>query len=275
MPDDYAGRRMRAVIFDLDGTLVDSEPLSDDAWRRVFAVHGANVSEADVRAAHGLRFSDAYARFARAALLPPPHIIWSDYSELLFASFDDRLVAFSDAVGTARRLHADGVALALVTSSQRDRLDRTIEAAALHELFTATVAGDEVSRGKPAPDGYLAAARLLGVDPNCCVAIEDSQVGIDAARAARMTVLAVSRSGSPAPLRGADLLSEEVSAAGVTALLSGGDPCGQRARSYDVSDEDIDEARASSGHDRVDLSSPDRNPDAPVNAGQLLAADPE
>src|SRR6266851_8378859 len=154
---------MNAVIFDLDGTLVDSEPLSDVAWRRVLAVHGHYVSDAGVRAAHGLRFDDAYAWFARDARLPPRDFIWSDYSQLLFASFDNGLVAFSDAVRTARRLQVDGVALALATSSQRERLDRTLAAVGLHELFTVTVAGDEVSCGKPAPDGYLAAARLLGV----------------------------------------------------------------------------------------------------------------
>jgi sugar-phosphatase len=210
-----------AVIFDLDGTLVDSEPLSDVAWRRVLAVHGHYVSDVDVRGAHGLRFGDAYAWFARDVLLPAPDVIWSDYSQLLFASFDSGLVAFGDAVRTARRLQAEGVALALATSSQRERLDRTLAAVDLHELFTVTVAGDEVPYGKPAPDGYLAAARLLGVDPTCCVAIEDSQAGIDAARAARMPVLAVARPGLAGPLTGADLVAEEVSAAGVTALLTG------------------------------------------------------
>jgi HAD superfamily hydrolase (TIGR01509 family) len=209
---------MSAVIFDLDGTLVDSEPLSDVAWRRVLAVHGYYVSDAALRAAHGLRFTDAYAWFARDAPLPELDFIWSDYSQLLFAIFDE-LVAFSDAVGTARRLQAGGVALGLATSSQRERLDRTLATVGLHDLFAVTVAGDEVPRGKPAPDGYLAAAHLLGVDPAHCVAIEDSQAGIDAARAAGMRVVAVSRPGRTDLLTGADLHTGVLSAAGVAALL--------------------------------------------------------
>lgn len=210
---------LAGVVFDLDGTLVDSEPLSDEAWRSVLAGHGYHVSEVELQAVHGLRFSDLYASFARHTLLPSAAALWREYSEVLFTSFDTRLVPFSDAVTTARALQADGVPLALATSSRRERLDRTLTAVNLTALFTVTVAGDEVSHGKPAPDGYLIAAELLGIDPAHCVAIEDSQAGIDAARAAGMKVLAVSRPGLRGGLTGADLLADEVSAAGVKGLL--------------------------------------------------------
>jgi HAD superfamily hydrolase (TIGR01509 family) len=212
------------VIFDLDGTLVDSEPLSKVAWRRVLALHGFDVSDAEITAAQGLRFAESYATFARAAPLPPLEVVWDDYSQLLYTSYDESLVRFDDAVSTARQLQAEGVPLALATSSQRERLERTLAAADLHGLFAVTVAGDEVARGKPAPDGYLAAARLLGIEPADCVAVEDSQAGIDAAKAAGIPVLAVWRPGLLRPLTGADLLSAEVSLANVTGLL------GRRAR---------------------------------------------
>jgi HAD superfamily hydrolase (TIGR01509 family) len=212
-------RSTGAVIFDLDGTLVDSEPLSKLAWRRVLARHGYDASDADITAAQGLRFAESYAKFARASPLPPLEIIWSDYSRLLYTSYDDGLVSFGDAVTTARELRAEGVALALATSSQRERLERTLVAAGLDGLFAVTVAGDEVAHGKPAPDGYLAAARLLGVDPADCVAVEDSQAGIDAARAAGIPVLAVSRPGLLRPLTHADLFADEVSIGCVAALL--------------------------------------------------------
>jgi HAD superfamily hydrolase (TIGR01509 family) len=208
-----------AVIFDLDGTLVDSEPLSETAWRRVLAAHGYKVGDGEIRAAQGLRFGESYDKFARASPLPPIDVIWADYSRLLYASYDESLVSFADAVTTARQLHAEGVALALATSSQRERLERTLAAAGLNGLFAVSVAGDEIARGKPAPDGYLAAARLLGVDPADCVAIEDSQAGIDAASAAGIPVLAVSRPGLARPLTGADLVTDEVSIARVTDLL--------------------------------------------------------
>ena len=216
----HTGRRQTgAVIFDLDGTIVDSEPLSKVAWRRVLALHGYEVSDAEITAAQGLRFAESYEAFARAAPLPPLDVVWSDYSQLLYTSYDEGLISFADAVSTARELQAEGVPLALATSSQRERLERTLAAADLEGLFAVTVAGDEVTRGKPAPDGYLTAARLLGVDPADCVAVEDSQAGIDAARAAGIPVLAVSRPGLRHPLTGADLLSHEVSVASVTDLL--------------------------------------------------------
>jgi HAD superfamily hydrolase (TIGR01509 family) len=210
---------MPAVVFDLDGTLVDSEPLSDDAWRATLAEHGHHIGEAELQAVHGLRFGDIYASFALRGALPPPDALWAEYSRVLFASFDERLAVFADAVTTARQLQADGIPLALATSSRRERLDRTLAAVDLAALFPVTVAGDEVARGKPAPDGYLAAAELLGIDPVHCVAIEDSQAGIDAARAAGMKVLAVTRPGLRGALTGADVLTDEVSAAGVGGLL--------------------------------------------------------
>jgi HAD superfamily hydrolase (TIGR01509 family) len=212
-------RSSSAVIFDLDGTLVDSEPLSALAWRQVLADFGHDISDATIKAAQGLRFAESYARFAQAASLPPLEVIWSGYSQHLYSSYDAELVGFADAVTTARQLHSGGVPLAVATSSQRERLDRTLAAADLDGLFAITVAGDEVARGKPAPDGYLAAARLLDVDPGSCVAVEDSQAGIDSARAAGMPVLAVSRPGLLRPLTGADLLAPKVSVAAVNALL--------------------------------------------------------
>jgi HAD superfamily hydrolase (TIGR01509 family) len=218
------GRQTGGVIFDLDGTLVDSEPLSKVAWRRVLALHGYDVGDPEITAAQGLRFAESYAAFARAAPLPPLDVVWSGYSQLLYTSYDEGLVSFDDAVSTARQLQAAGVPLALATSSQRERLERTLAAADLEGLFIVTIAGDEVTCGKPAPDGYLAAAGLLGFDPADCVAVEDSQAGVDAAKAAGMRVLAVSRPGLLHPLTGADLLSSEVSAANVTGLL------GERAR---------------------------------------------
>jgi HAD superfamily hydrolase (TIGR01509 family) len=211
---------MDAVVFDLDGTLVDSEPLSDVAWRTVLAQHGHTASDPELQAVHGLRFPEVHAHFAQRVLLPSVETVWDDYARLLFSAIDDHLVVFADAVAAAEKLHASGVALALVTSSSRERLERTIEAAQLRPIFGATVAGDEVARGKPAPDGYIAAARMLDVDPGRCVAVEDSQAGIDAARAAGMKVLAVARLNLNDALSDADLVVTEVDAASIVALLT-------------------------------------------------------
>ena len=100
---------------------------------------------------------------------------------------------FEDAVATARELKARGVPIAIATSSLRERLDATLHASRLEDVFDVTVAGDEVDNGKPAPDLFLAAAERLGLPPEQCVAVEDSPAGVEAALAAGMRVVAVAR----------------------------------------------------------------------------------
>jgi HAD superfamily hydrolase (TIGR01509 family) len=112
----------------------------------------------------------------------------------LFALIDTELPVFEDAVGTARELKRRGMPIAIASSSPRARVDRTLAAAGITDLFDVTVAGDEVERGKPAPDLFLAAAEKLAVPPERCVAVEDSPVGVESALDAGMTVVAVARS---------------------------------------------------------------------------------
>ncbi len=97
--------------------------------------------------------------------------------------------------------------MAVASSSPRQRLDRALAATGLRKYFEFTVAGDEVGKGKPAPDLFLAAAAGLEAEPETCFAVEDSPVGIEAARAAGMTVVAVERGQySSEDLRWADLV---------------------------------------------------------------------
>lgn len=106
---------------------------------------------------------------------------------------ESSLLPFEDAFDAVEVLHDRGVALAVATSSSRARLDLSLVTAGLADWFSTTAAGDEVEQGKPAPDVYLLAAERLGVDPATCVAVDDTQIGIDAAKAAGMFVVAVQR----------------------------------------------------------------------------------
>lgn len=199
-----------AVIFDLDGTLVDSEPLSEDAWRRLLAGFGYEVTEEDILSTHGRAYSDIHRYFAERAALPAPAPLWELYAAILFSSMDERLSTFRDAIATARALKESGVMLGLASSSPRERVDYTLTRAGLHHLFEVTVAGDEIRRGKPAPDLFLEVARRLGVEPTRCIAIEDSQPGVDAAVAAGMRVVGLVRPDAKA-LTGATLVADELS----------------------------------------------------------------
>jgi HAD superfamily hydrolase (TIGR01509 family) len=193
---------MTAVIFDCDGTLVDSEPLARTAWARTMEPYGYAVTDADAEATVGLPFPRTHAYFAERAALPGVDEVWTAYSGTLFALIDDELVAFDDAVDSARELRRRGIPVGVASSSPRERLHRTLQRAGLLDAFDVTVAGDEVTNGKPAPDMFLLAAERLGVAPADCIVIEDSPPGVQAGVAAGMHTIGVARTG--APLAGAD-----------------------------------------------------------------------
>ncbi len=180
------------MIFDLDGVLVDSEALAWDAWRSVLAPYDVEVTPEDIAAVTGRTLSDGYAHFAPRGL-PPLEEVARALGDTTVDLFEAYLEAFDDAFDTADALRERQVLMAVASSSNRRRLDVSLRAAGMGSWFDVTVAGDEVHRGKPAPDVYLLAAERLGVDPTSCVAVEDTQVGIEAARAAGMLVVAVQR----------------------------------------------------------------------------------
>ena len=208
-----------AVIFDCDGTLVDSEPLARRAWDERLGHYGYAVREADYRGLLGLPYERSHAFFAeRVPELPPAAAFWAEYSGTLFALIDDELEPFDDALETVRELHARGVRVAVASSSPRARLDRTLRRAGLTDAFAVSVAGDEIANGKPAPDMFLAAAERLGVAPGDCVVIEDSPPGVAAGVAAGMRTLAIVRTpGAAAALAEADRVVDRLTAADVLA----------------------------------------------------------
>lgn len=179
------------VIFDCDGTLVDSEPLSGDTWRQVVRPYGYEIADADLDAVVGFPYLRTHAYFAARAALPAPEALLPELNRVLFALIDERLEVFADALEAVRELRSRGVPVAVASSSVRERLDRTLARAGL--AFAVTIAGDEVEHGKPAPDMFLLAAERLALAPERCVVVEDSPPGVAAGRAAGMPTLGVRR----------------------------------------------------------------------------------
>ena len=216
---DRPRRRAQAVIFDCDGTLVDSEPLAREAWERSLALHGYAIHDDEYAGLVGLSFPRVHAHFAaRIPGIQEPGAFWDDYSATLFELIDSALEPFSDAVETVRGLRSSGVAVAVASSSVRERLDRTLRRAGLADAFAVSVAGDEVEHGKPAPDMFLAAAARLGVEPARCAVIEDSGPGVAAGLAAGMRTVGVARrNGDAGALARAHLVLERLSAEAVLA----------------------------------------------------------
>src|SRR5512137_2079507 len=179
----------RAVVFDCDGVLVDSEPHAVAAWLAVLGRRGHRATAADVVECTGLGFAAAYRHLAAvdpSVVLPRAEAMWPEVQAALAASFDRGLAVFPDAAACVAELAFSGVPLAVASSSRLERLDLTLERSGLGRYFGVTVAGDEVPDGKPAPDVYLLAARRLGVAPGECLAVEDTGHGAVSAAAAGM-----------------------------------------------------------------------------------------
>jgi len=212
---------LRAVVFDCDGVLVDSEPHSRAAWMAVLEPLGHPGTIDDVRRCTGLGFHSTWGHLNALAPLPPPEELWHPVLDALRASFQSGLRRFEDAIGAVEELSLVGVPLGVASTSPRDRLDLTLEVIGLRRRFEVTIAGDEVEHPKPAPDVYLAAAEELRFEPGECLAVEDSGPGAAAAVAAGMRVIGVARDpGQAGPLLSAGAaLVDRVDGVTIRALL--------------------------------------------------------
>jgi HAD superfamily hydrolase (TIGR01509 family) len=182
---------IEAVVFDLDGVILESEEIWDDVRERYVRERGSRYDAEAQRAMMGMS-SKEWSRFIHEELGvdATPAEINADIVELMIARYRAELPLVPGAREAVERTAAV-VPLAIASSSNRPLIAIALELAGLDELFRATVSSEEVSRGKPAPDVYLEAARRLGVDPERCAAIEDSHSGIASARAAGMRVVAI------------------------------------------------------------------------------------
>jgi len=190
---------IRAVVFDLDGVLLDSERLWDQARREVAIGHGAHW-RADATAAMLGMSSVEWSQYMRDTLgvdLAPDRIVELVVAGLL-EQYRRRLPLIPGAVAAVQRIGRRWP-LALASSAGRPVIDAVLAIAGLQHEFQATVSSEEVPRGKPAPDVYLEAARRLGQPPRACAAVEDSANGIRSAVAAGLRVVAVPNPDYPPP----------------------------------------------------------------------------
>jgi HAD superfamily hydrolase (TIGR01509 family) len=180
-----------AVIFDLDGVLMDSEQLWNAAKQALVRDAGGRWREDAPRVMMGMSSPEwsAYIREQLGVELEDEEIN-RDVAQRIEELYRARLPVLPGAVEAVGALYGRWP-LGLASSSNRVIIDLVLEFAGLADRFVVTVSSEEVARGKPAPDVYLEAARLVGVEPDRCVAIEDSSNGVRAAAAAGMAVIAV------------------------------------------------------------------------------------
>ena len=179
-----------AIIFDLDGVLLDSEQRWNEAKEALVREAGGTWLEKAPEVMMGMS-SPEWSAYLRDDLGVQRDLdaINDDVVRRMHESYEDGLPLLPGALETVRALGARWP-LGLASSSNREIIDVFLERSGVGDLFGATVSSEQVSRGKPAPDVYVETARRLGVDPRACVAIEDSANGLRAAHAAGMPVVA-------------------------------------------------------------------------------------
>jgi HAD superfamily hydrolase (TIGR01509 family) len=182
---------IEAVVFDLDGVLLDSEQVWDEVREELVKERGGRWHEQAQTEMMGMS-SVEWSRYMHEELdLPePPEEISAEVVQRLEEVYRKRLPLIDGAREAVERLAARWP-LGLASSSNREVIDLVLDLSGLARFFRVTVSSEEVPRGKPAPDVYLEAARGLGVPPDRCAAVEDSHNGIRSAKAAGMRVIAI------------------------------------------------------------------------------------
>jgi len=188
---------IEAVVFDLDGVLLQSEEVWDAVRERYVVDHGGRYDERVQRAMMGMSAPE-WSRFLHeeAGVWDDPEDINRGVVARMLEAYRRELPLLPGAVAAVRRAAA-AFPLGLASSSNREIFEEVLQLAGLTDCFQATVSAEEVEHGKPAPDVYLEAARRLYVAPERCTAVEDSQAGIRSAKSAGMRVVAIPNATYP------------------------------------------------------------------------------
>lgn len=181
---------IEALIFDMDGTLVDSEPYAEQAWADFLRLHGHEFNDTVLGRMFGLRMIEGAAVVKEAYNLAlSVEAIAEEQDALRLAALTGNLEPMPGTGAVLAFGREAGLKMALATSSLRHHADLTLAETNLAGLFDAEATGDEVENGKPAPDIFLLASERLGVAARRCVVFEDSPAGVASALAANMRCL--------------------------------------------------------------------------------------
>lgn len=183
---------LQAIVFDMDGLMVDSEPLAHEAWNDVLREYGQRLDDVNYSRIVGLRL-DATAQFLKQMYeLPVSPAKLGEAKERRLTEIRARGVPPMPGLGRlVSEIEARQLPWAVATSSPRATAEENLQQLGLLPLCQVIAGGDEVRHGKPSPEIYLLAAERLGIAPDLCLALEDSVPGLTAARSAGMVTVAI------------------------------------------------------------------------------------
>ena len=185
-------RRFDAIVFDMDGVLLDSEPLHFAALNRALGRDGLRVNRDEYERFIGTTTEAMLESLIERYRLQRAHAEYlAEYDAAVLDQLDQARPPNDGVVPLMQRARELGMRVGLASSSRRVWIDATLRSLSLSDAFDAIVSGDEVTRGKPDPQIYLLAAQRLSVASERCLAIEDAPNGVAAARAAGMAVIGV------------------------------------------------------------------------------------
>lgn len=201
----------KAVIWDLDGVIADTGPFHLGAWQQLAEEMGRPFTAEDFRRVFGLKNSDVI----RKALAPDisadqVEALAERKEEIFRARVEGNIKPLPGVLPLLHALKENGFGLALASSTVPENIKLLLSALSIEQLFDCLVSGQDVGRGKPDPEGFLLAAKKLGVQPRCCVIIEDAIDGVRAAKAAGMKCIAVANTHPRETLAAADLTVESL-----------------------------------------------------------------
>src|SRR5712691_2138575 len=201
---------IQAVIWDLDGVIIDSADEHRRAWQRLAREEGRVMTDADFWATFGKRNDDIFASLW--GNLPPEQVkALSDRKEMYFRELIRESAApLPGAIELMRGLHDSGFAQALASSTPVENINLIAEVLGLKRYLSILVSGETVAKGKPAPDIFLKAATELHKNPTLCLVIEDAVAGVEAAHAAGMRCIAVAGNRDLPGLRKAELMVKDL-----------------------------------------------------------------
>ncbi len=199
--------KVRAVIWDMDGVIADTAPYHFKAWQKVFRERGVNFTEDDFRHNFGQR-NDTIINNALGERIPESEMeaIAQEKEQTYRELARQNIKPLPGAIRLIKSLREHKIKIALASSAPMENIRLVTQELGIADSFHAIVTGREVTEGKPSPQGFLLAAKKLGVEPRHCIVIEDALAGVAAAKRAGMHCIAVTNTHPRESLKEADFI---------------------------------------------------------------------